>query len=68
VWNGTKGKFVVPFNMTATSSDIEEEGMTLMYIATINNYSDWKCEYNAPSLHWNPKFIFIYFRVYGGVQ
>lgn len=41
--------------MTATSFDVEKDGVTLKYKARIKDYTEWKCEDSAPSMHWNPK-------------
>lgn len=54
VWNGPKGKFVIPYMINATGVDVEQDGLTLTYKASIKNYSSWKCEDSAPNMHWNP--------------
>lgn len=60
-WVGSKGKLVIPYDIKPTFVDIEPTGITLLYIASIKDYPDWKCDNHAPTFPLNPK-------VYGGIQ
>lgn len=58
---GSRGKLVIPYEINASTIDIEPTGITLTYISNIKGYTAWKCENHAPVLPLNP-------RVYGGIQ
>jgi hypothetical protein len=48
-WTGPRTRFVVPLTIDAKTVDITTLGYTLTYVASIKNYSDWRCEYAGPT-------------------
>jgi hypothetical protein len=58
----------IPFIRRPAFIDIEKEGIHYGYEARIKDYANWTCGAMPPILPLNPKYFFIYSRIYGGSQ